>query len=550
VTSGPRGSSVAAAVDRTPFEEDAEQLFERAPCGYLTMRLDGTIERVNGTFLGWTGLAASEVVGRRFVEMLSAGGRIYHETHYAPLLVMQGAVREIAFDIVCADGKRLPVLVNASLDGDAAGEPRLIRAAVFGASHRREYERSLLRARDDERAARERTERLQRVSRALVATLDPAGIGAAVLEAVAAIATSGQALVVLVDADARSVEPAAWLGEQPTLGQSLLDEPGLAPLRDALTDVDGETAVAAPAAFAGVPAAAWGEGIAVQPCVAEGRVVAAICIGRSTAGPLDELERAFLAGLSEQCALALERARLFDHEHDVARTLQRNLLAGSFPQDPRVELAAFYRPGVRGLSVGGDWYDAFTPAPGHLMLVVGDIVGRGLEAASAMGRLRSAVRALAVAGFSPAELLTRLDAFAELDEPVRMTTLVCVDIELARGRACIASAGHLPALLLADGDEPQLVWAGRSLPLGALVISQPRAEFAFELRAGSRLILYTDGLVERRSRPIDSGFERLVAEAARSRDLPLAEMIGEVTRRLLGGEAADDDVCLMAVRVV
>jgi serine/threonine-protein kinase RsbW len=184
------------------------------------------------------------------------------------------------------------------------------------------------------------------------------------------------------------------------------------------------------------------------------------------------------------------------------------------------------------------------------MLVVGDIVGRGLEAASTMGRLRSAVRALAIAGFTPAELLTRLDAFAELDEPARMTTLICVDIELASGSARIASAGHLPALLVSAGSDPELVWHGRSLPLAALSTSLPRGEFSLQLHAGARLVLYTDGLIERRSRRIDSGFEGLVAEAGASRHLPLAAMIGQITQRLLGNDPADDDVCLMAVRLL
>jgi serine/threonine-protein kinase RsbW len=371
-----------------------------------------------------------------------------------------------------------------------------------------------------------------------------------VLAAVAWIATSGQALMVQVDLEGGAVTAPSWAGAEPARGELPLEEPGLVLLRAGLAHDRSSARVLPPADLAGVPAAAWGNGIAVQPCVAEGRVVAALCVGRSEATPLGEEERAFLAAVSEQCALALERARLFSHEQDVARTLQRSLLGGALPHDPRVEIASFYRAGVRGLSVGGDWHDAFTPAPGRLMLVVGDIVGRGLEAASTMGRLRSAVRALAIAGFSPAELLARLDAFAELDEPARMTTLICVDIELASGSALIASAGHLPALLVRAGQEPELVWHGRSLPLGVLASSLPRGEFGLRLEAGARLVLYTDGLIERRARHIDSGFEGLVAEAGESRHLPLADMIVQITQRLLGDDPADDDVCLMAVRLL
>ncbi len=509
----------ATANEQPPFEEDADELFERAPCGYLAMALDGTIARVNGTLLGWLGSSADEVVGRRFAELLSGGGRIYYETHYAPLLMLHGAVREIAFDMRRSDGTLLPILVNASLELDADGAPRMIRAALFDATHRREYERELLRARDDERAARERMERLQDVSRALVATLDPAAIGETVLAGIAALATSGQAIVLRIDEADGSVAPLAWRGAEPSPDAALLDRDARLDLLQAALEHD-LAGVLQPDALAGVAAGAWGEGIVIQPCVAEGRVVGALCLGRSPGSALEPPEEALLVAVSEQCALALERARLFDREQGVARSLQRSLLAGGFPDDPRFEIAAFYEAGISDLSVGGDWHDAFTPSPGRLMLVVGDIVGRGLEAASTMGRLRSAVRALAVAGFSPGELLARLDAFAELDEPARMTTLVCVEIELASGRARLASAGHPPVLVMREGEAPELVWEGRSLPLGALGSPMARPETTLELGPGAVLILCTDGLIERRSRPIDSGLGELAEQAALSRQLP------------------------------
>jgi PAS domain S-box-containing protein len=129
-------------------EETADELYESAPCGYLSTRPDGLILRVNQTFLTWTGRRREDLVGKkRFQELLSPGGRIYHETHYAPLLRMQGAVREIAVEVECADGRRLPALVNSVLHRGADGQPRVIRTTVFDASGRKEYERELLRAR-------------------------------------------------------------------------------------------------------------------------------------------------------------------------------------------------------------------------------------------------------------------------------------------------------------------------------------------------------------------------------------------------------------------
>src|SRR3954447_13394826 len=160
------------------LEESAEELYEHAPCGYLTMRPDGRILRVNRTFVEWTGHAREELLdGRRFQDLLTAGGRLYHETHLAPLLQMQDAVAEIALEIDCPGGRRLPVLVNSTLKRDERGDPVLIRTTVFNATDRQKYERELLHARRAERSAREGVERLQRITSGLAAALDAGQVG-------------------------------------------------------------------------------------------------------------------------------------------------------------------------------------------------------------------------------------------------------------------------------------------------------------------------------------------------------------------------------------
>jgi sigma-B regulation protein RsbU (phosphoserine phosphatase) len=129
------------------LQDDAEALYERAPCGYVSTTPDGTLVKVNQTFLSWTGYQRDDLIGRKtFAELLSAGGRIYHETHYAPMLRLRDRVQEIALDIVRSDGRRLPVLVNSVLERDPAGEPVVIRTAIFDATERRLYERELVRA--------------------------------------------------------------------------------------------------------------------------------------------------------------------------------------------------------------------------------------------------------------------------------------------------------------------------------------------------------------------------------------------------------------------
>jgi PAS domain S-box-containing protein len=147
------------------LEDDPEDLYEHAPCGYMSMLPDGMIGKVNATFLSWTGYSRDALVGhRRFIELLNVGGRIFYETHFQPLLRMQGFVREIAFELACASGARLPVLVNAT-QRELGGVGTITRVTIFDASDRRRYERELLAARDRaEQAARAKSDLIAMIS--------------------------------------------------------------------------------------------------------------------------------------------------------------------------------------------------------------------------------------------------------------------------------------------------------------------------------------------------------------------------------------------------
>ncbi|MFF3661046.1 SpoIIE family protein phosphatase [Streptomyces olivochromogenes] len=153
------------------LEDSAEDLYERAPCGYLSTLLDGTIAKINTTLLNWLGHQRGDLVGRKtFSDLLTVGGRLYHETHFAPLLRMQGEVSGIALELKTADGSRLPVLVTSTVKTGSDGQPLLIRTTVFDARDRRAYETELLRARQE--AEREREE-LKRLNATLQRTLLP-----------------------------------------------------------------------------------------------------------------------------------------------------------------------------------------------------------------------------------------------------------------------------------------------------------------------------------------------------------------------------------------
>ncbi|WP_069173669.1 PP2C family protein-serine/threonine phosphatase [Streptomyces griseus] len=172
-------ADVTDAVFTSLLEDSAEELYEQAPCGYLSTLMDGTIAKINTTLLDWLGLDRSRVVGRmRFADLLSVGGKLYHETHFAPLLQMQGEVSGIAMDIKTAGGRRMPVLVTSKVKTTQDGEPLLIRTTVFDARDRRAYETELLRGRQAAEEARRRSEadraRLQEALAVLQQSLLPA----------------------------------------------------------------------------------------------------------------------------------------------------------------------------------------------------------------------------------------------------------------------------------------------------------------------------------------------------------------------------------------
>lgn len=525
---------------RTAQHDSAEELYESAPCGYLSAEPDGTIVRVNQTFLDWTGHERETVLGARLQDLLTPGGRIYHETHYAPLLRMQGEVREIAVEIIRSDGSRLPALLNSVLALDAAGEPALVRTTIFDATDRREYERELQRARDREREARERMERLQGIGAALATSpLNRDAIAAAVATELENHAGAVGAAVGLLGGEGRV---RAFGGRGATRG--LLDTgpdgrplPGTAAARalEELATVVQEDAH-------GVLVAA--------PLLTEGRPVGVLTVRVPQGSETLAAEPAFLDACASQCAHALEHARLYEEERDVAETLQRSLLAVDAPSDERFRVAAHYSPGDDSLEVGGDWFDVFCLGDDSVAVVVGDVVGRGLDAATTMGQLRSAIRALALADPSPSAVLGHLDSFSMQAPGAQVATVVYAELSLEDGVLRYACAGHPPPVLTTPGASTELLWEGRSEPLGVRISRDPRPEATRRLSPGARILLYTDGLVERRTRTFDERLALLAREVdARAREVP-ARLVSGLTGAMKSDGAAGDDVCLLCLELL
>jgi sigma-B regulation protein RsbU (phosphoserine phosphatase) len=158
---GKPGGDTADAPFSSLLEDSAEDLYDHAPCGYLSTLLNGTIAKINGTLLGWLGRSRDELVGRcSFSDLLTVGGKLYYETHLAPLLSMQGEAGGLALELKTADGRRLPVLLNCAIKADASGQTVLIRTTIFDARDRRAYERDLLRARQEADRERDRLREL------------------------------------------------------------------------------------------------------------------------------------------------------------------------------------------------------------------------------------------------------------------------------------------------------------------------------------------------------------------------------------------------------
>jgi PAS domain S-box-containing protein len=265
---------------------------------------------------------------------------------------------------------------------------------------------------------------------------------------------------------------------------------------------------------------------------------------------ITEEERVFLEALAGQCQLAVERAGLYEREHRTAETLQRSLLPDRLPSVPGLVMAAIYRPVTKNMEIGGDWYDAFRLADQRLAVAVGDVMGKGLTAAAGMGRVRNALRALALTDPRPAAVLGGLDRlFNATEEEEQVTTVAYLVIEPETGDGVLGNAGHLPALVLEAGCAPRFDQVEAGTPLGW---ASPRKQHAFNLRPGNTAVFYSDGLVENRNRGLDAGLEELAAVAARAGGELLAQpqrLLEYLVERMLAGHEQDDDVTVLVMHV-
>lgn len=278
------------------------------------------------------------------------------------------------------------------------------------------------------------------------------------------------------------------------------------------------------------------------PLIVEGRLVGVLHIGTLERRDFDSDDIHLLRTVGDRVALAIEHRRLMELR-TAARHLQQRLLPQALPEIPELDLAARYLPAEAG--VGGDWYDVIALPSGRVGVAIGDVVGKGAQAAAYMGELRSALRAYALEELAPAPALAKLARFVDLIRG-QMATLVYGIIDPGESRMRIARAGHPYPLLIHPERGATYLTSGGGPPLGVVEVdSFPEHESAIE--AGSTLLLYTDGLVERRGKRIRDP-ESALAETASASPLDPETLCDNVIGRFVRGQPSADDVALLAVR--
>jgi serine phosphatase RsbU (regulator of sigma subunit) len=420
------------------------------------------------------------------------------------------------------------------------------------------YEGEQFARREAEHAA-ERTAALQRVTAALAEALSPEEVARIIIEQGCATTGASSAWVAVLDDTETTLDLLLETGYEPDLRESLrsvrLDAD--LPLAEAVrsrkplfVSSREELVQRYPMLKEGGERLGLG-GLAALPLATKARRFGGVLFGFPGSRPFGPEERSFLRALSQQCSLALERSNLYRERDYIARTLQQALLPPEVPQIPGMEVAARYRPAGEGNEVGGDFYDVFW-ALGGWGLVVGDVRGKGPDAAAVMGMIRHSIRAAALQERLPSGILRVVnDALRQQPGEDRFATLTYVRVEAAGAgvQATVCSGGHpLPILLQRDGTVRTLGRPGMLLgPFADPSLVDHRAA----LSPGDTLVLYTDGVTERRSGGSFFGEQRLLDLVRQSVGLTAKEIADRIEHEVeaLGPEEPRDDIAILATRV-
>jgi PAS domain S-box-containing protein len=516
-------------------------VLDNSPDAFVTLDRDGIIRSWNVAAERMFGWSAAEAVGKPFRALVTPPEfRDRHDERRLALVDSDDPVTTQTFDVELQrrDGTRFPAESTVS-KVDVRGEV-LVAGFIRDVTDRlrRQEEREALMR---EQAAREEAERVAELVSGMQLLVD-AALAHRTLDAILSdLVTSVRGVL---HADAASIHLVEE-GDRLVLRATSDGNPGTAPFtgedfaervaeaREPLLDREAEEATE----LIGVPLLAGGQ--------VRGVLVACAARPRRLSG--DDISLLRLA--ADRVALAIDHARVYEREHRIAETLQRSLLPERLPHLPGLDVAARYLPAADEAEVGGDWYDVLPVPGGGVGLVMGDVAGKGLAAASMVGRLRSALRAYALEGHAPARVVEQLNRliWTEADES-QMATLIYLVVDPVEGEVRWVNAGHPPPLLVNGAEAPQYLEGGSSVPLGVLPFPDFE-EIAVPMDPGGAVVLYTDGLVERAGEHIDAGLARLVT-AVKEAPVEPEQLCDHVLRKLVPDGGTPDDVALLTLRTI
>jgi serine phosphatase RsbU (regulator of sigma subunit)/anti-sigma regulatory factor (Ser/Thr protein kinase)/PAS domain-containing protein len=519
--------------------------------GVLILEPDWTVAYVNDTAAGLLGRAGADLVGRAFWDEVpeAEDSPVHVNYHWA-----MDHQRPVTFETPTATGW-LEVRAYPSIDG------LTVYLRSVEARHEAERERGRIVTRLERALARGR--QLLGLTRSLSTAMTVQDVADAVTTNARRALGTVFAGLALVEKTGRTMEYVSMspLPAETAAVWSRFPLDRSAPVSDAARHgrpYFHETVEQAVEDFPDIGPhmrTAGTESMAHLPLVTgSGSRLGTLALSWSTEHTMSGEERDFLVTLAGHTAQALERALLFEQQRTVADALQHAVLPDRLPTVPGVTLGAVFVPATGGHEVGGDWYDAFVLPSGRLGLAVGDAAGHGLPAARVMSGLRNALRSYALLGGGPGDVVERLDAFVEQYDPDTFATIAYLELDPATGEGVWCSAGHPPLLRIAPPDAAgtgaRATFFGDDVdpPVGSLLARGAR-EHPFRLDPGETLVLFTDGLVERRDDDLDHGLDRLTATAtAVPAELSPPDLVRAICDTLLAGSGPTDDVCLLAVR--
>ena len=537
-------------------EERFRAAFENAPIGVGLLGHDGHWIQANNALCELVGYRAHELLSRSLSDLSVPEDRKKDAAELRAALTARVGAFGGERRLRRADGSMVHVLMSASLaSAQEGGAPTwVVQVVDLTEQKRAERERA---DRDRERAARAEAEavadtiqRIQRVSDVALAHLELGDLVKGLVELLREIVAGDAAVILLLEAEESRLRlvGAAGLEGLPErdvlipVGEGIAGRAAATGSHESVTPVPSDTPLEAVLAKAGMTSAL------VVPMKIEGRVSGVIAVARRGAAAFPDADQRLLELVADRAALAIEHARLYQRELGIVEALQRSLLPERLPRLPGVDIAARYIAGGAGADVGGDWYDAIPLPGGRIAMALGDVVGHGIGAAALMGQLRNALRAYALDGHSPAEVVSRLDKLVQRLEHGRMATLLFMVFEPDLGTVRFSSAGHLPPLVVDPDGESRYLDEGRTPPLGVMP-DAAHLEATAEITPGSTLVLYSDGLVEERGEGLDRGLEtlrRATVDGSREPEV----LCDQIVEALFEDRSVRDDVAVLVLRTV